>query len=454
MELIQTVTVGAGGAASMELPGIPATFDDLALVVSARVTNVGIYEQDLAITFNGNTSNRISRRLFGNATSNGLSQSRTDLLIGQVVSALNSTPSFSKTSVYIPNYRLATAKSYSSDSGQVAFASADGNWANLMAGTWSDNAAITSIQISPSSGTFVQGTTASLYGIRSATGLAKATGGAISYDAVNNKVVHTFRASGTFTPTTNISGLEYLVVAGGGGGGADYAGGGGAGGLLYNSSFSAVSGTNYTVTVGAGGSGGTSGNARGGTGSNSVFASSTALGGGGGGCWPDAGTGASGGSGGGGAMGDVGIAGRDGGAATQGNSGGATGFGNAGGKGFRINGAPDYGGGGGGGAGQIGGDASSVIGGSGGKGGDGLAYSISGSSVIYAGGGGGMKEGAGSPGAGGAGGGGAGSKGFNVGPSTAGLANLGGGGGAGSTASTGYPGANGGSGIVIVRYSA
>ena len=156
--------VPSGGQAEIEFLSIPNTYTDLFLVVSARVTNVGIYEQDLYITFNDNTSNRSGKRLFADS-STVYSQTRTDLLIGQVVSALNAAPNFSVSSVYIPNYAGNTAKSYSSDSGQIAFNNAAGMWANLVAGLWNDTAAISSLQIFPSGGTLVQYSSATLYGI-------------------------------------------------------------------------------------------------------------------------------------------------------------------------------------------------------------------------------------------------------------------------------------------------
>ncbi len=86
--------------------------------------------------------------------------------------------------------------------------------------------------------------------------------------------------------------IEYLVVAGGGSG---QNGGGGGGGLIYNSSFFITLGSTYTITVGAGGSGGAQG-------SNSVFNTVTAIGGGYGSAinYPNPGTGGNGGSGGGG----------------------------------------------------------------------------------------------------------------------------------------------------------
>ena len=209
--------------------------------------------------------------------------------------------------------------------------------------------------------------------------------------------------------------VEVLVVAGGGGGGG-HGGGGGAGGLIYNSAYQITNASAITVTVGGGGAG-TTGPANGANGSNSVFGSLTAIGGGGG---AYANPGSNGGSGGGG-----GYNGSVGGLGTAGQ-------GNDGGKG---DGGTNFPGGGGGGAGQVG---LNNVGTTSGKGGDGLAFSISGTSTYYAGGGGGNGYPSSFPGAGGLGGGATG------GSSNSGTANTGGGGGGGN--------GSGGSGIAIVRY--
>ena len=84
--------------------------------------------------------------------------------------------------------------------------------------------------------------------------------------------------------SSNIS-ATVLVVAGGGGGGGNGAdsnpgGAGGAGGLLYGSLILSP-GTAYSITVGGGGAAGSGGSATNGVnGSNSVFDSATAVGGG------------------------------------------------------------------------------------------------------------------------------------------------------------------------------
>ena len=237
--------------------------------------------------------------------------------------------------------------------------------------------------------------------------------------------------------------VEVLVVAGGGGGGS-FGGGGGAGGLIYNSAYQLTNAAAITVTVGAGGAGqATSDTGIPGTnGSNSVFGSLTAIGGGGGGSRYggaqsyQANSGSNGGSGGGSSMGDSGPV-APGGIATAGQ-------GNNGGVGF----IGSYKHGGGGGAGQVGQNATFT---NAGNGGNGQTFSISGTSTTYAGGGGGgIYVDGGTAGTGGTGGGG---NGNGFGAPGNGVANTGGGGGGGPyTFSYNNPGGTGGSGIVIVRY--
>jgi len=233
--------------------------------------------------------------------------------------------------------------------------------------------------------------------------------------------------SGTYTVPSNVTSINYLVVAGGGGGGNRAGGGGGAGGLIQGT-MAVTPGQTFAYSVGAGGAGGaaSSGTNNNGTnGSNSTFGSLTAVGGGAG---ATPGDGIAGGSGGG-----AGHGGGPGGAGTLGQ-------GSTGGTGASaFNGA-----GGGGGAGAVGGDRS---GNSGGAGGAGLTW-INGTTYAGGGGGGGRADIGGSPGAGGSGGGGAaGSPGAN------GTANTGGGGGGGMYTGTGQAGGTGGSGVVIVAYA-
>jgi hypothetical protein len=249
--------------------------------------------------------------------------------------------------------------------------------------------------------------------------------------------------------------VNYLVIAGGGGGAGSGGnsnghGGGGAGGYRasYNSEVSGGGGasetqltlaesTNYTVIVGAGGAAGaqyygTGGN-QGVNGANSLFSTITSIGGGYG-----AKMGISGGNGGSGGGG--GGPNHSGGTATS-NQGYAGGVGNPS--------SLPYCGGGGGGAGETGNTDGT------GYGGDGVASTITGSSVVRGGGGGGGRyTGASGVTTGIGGDGGGGNGGTNTDDDTAGTANTGGGGGAAAWPGPGwgYAGSAGGSGIVILRY--
>jgi hypothetical protein len=165
---------------------------------------------------------------------------------------------------------------------------------------------------------------------------AAPTGGIIT--TANGKRLHNFSTVGTTSITFNVPvTAEVLVVAGGGGGGSVSSttffpgGGGGAGEVYYSASYFIPAGT-YTVTVGDGGAGGPQQPGSSQNGSNSVFGSISAAGGGHGG--DSGGAGASGGSGGGSsrAAGAGGLSEKT--AGGQGNNGGAsTGTSGAGGGG-------------------------------------------------------------------------------------------------------------------------
>jgi len=241
---------------------------------------------------------------------------------------------------------------------------------------------------------------------------------------------------------------DFLVVAGGGGGGGLYGGGGGGGGgYIYQTGVSLTASNFYTVQVGKGGAGSWS-SSLGLSGSNSVFDTYIAYGGGGGGSgnWPNKQAGGPGGSGGGGDAGGTDGVGT-GGVATNGQ-------GNIGGNGF-LGPAYAYGNGGGGGGGTTNGGTAITT--QGGDGGGGITNAISGSAVVYCAGGGGGGDSRAPATAGGSGGssgiGGHGGNGVvGQGNGTNAIAFTGsGGGGAGYDGTTDQTGGNGSGGIVIIR---
>jgi hypothetical protein len=292
----------------------------------------------------------------------------------------------------------------------------------------------------------------------------------------------------TFSITSVALSFDYLIVAGGGGGGVWVGSGGGAGGLLAGTL--ALTSKSIPITVGTGGIG-TQDNGGAGAGpyvsaekgGDSILSSLTAFGGGVGGSYGNslAASQSNGGSGG-GAMQQTGSQFSQSGSPVNYAGGtGVSGQGHAGGYYIEAAGpsGSQYVGAGGGGAGSAGAWAnvtsSAVYSSTERKGGDGLANSITGTSIVYAGGGGGGANSWNGPvpstaglqvSNGGTGGGGAGwtftqSPGNTSGASidryntaTNGTNGLGGGGGGVGWSGPGgkHRAGNGGSGVVIIAY--
>ena len=424
MVAIQTVTVGSGGAASITFSNIPQTYTDLYIVASTRATDT---DTPVKVEFNNVTTGYSWRRIYGSGSA-ASSLSGTDAYYFWTATSSQTASTFGSGQLYIPNYTSSNNKSISTES----LNENNGTAADMFmtAALWSNSAAITSVKLTPLTGSFAQYSTATLFGVTSSAYGAKATGGIITSDA--NYFYHTFIASGTFTPTSNIT-ADYLVVAGGGSAGSNAAtdgsggGGGGAGGYRHLTAQALTASTNYTVTIGGGGaSNSAAGN--GNAGSDSVFGSTTATGGGRGAGGSGSVNGGNGGSGGGahGASGTGGTGNSPTTSPAQGTNGGNGNYS-----------APAYGSGGGGGSNGAGANGTSTGGGAGGAG---TANSISGLSVTYAAGGNGGQDT----------GGGAIVQGTSGGANTG---NGGSGGRVGSPSATVAVGGAGGSGIVIVRYS-
>ena len=161
---IASVTVGSGGAAEMNFTSIPGTYTDLVLKVSARDDDNTPSSFDFVrIQFNGSTSSLSCRFLRGNGTNAASGSSASVINAGISNNSTQTASTFSNFEVYIPNYAGSNNKSVSSDS--VAENNATDNYMHINAGLWSDTSAITSIKLVSQAGSFVQHSTATLYGI-------------------------------------------------------------------------------------------------------------------------------------------------------------------------------------------------------------------------------------------------------------------------------------------------
>jgi len=160
-DLIQTVTVGAGGAASIEFTSIPQTYTDLQVVASVRSSDGG---GSLRIQPNGLTTNLSSRRLEGSGSSATSVTDASIVFVYAVTLSQYTASVFSNITIYIPNYAGSTFKSISVDG--VMENNATESYQNLVSGLWSNTSAITSLTLAKSTGNFVHHSSASLYGIK------------------------------------------------------------------------------------------------------------------------------------------------------------------------------------------------------------------------------------------------------------------------------------------------
>lgn len=162
---IATVTVGAGGSATIDFTSIPQTYTDLLVKMSTRTNGTG---GNLRNTLAGITSGVYSEKaLYGSGSGSAASFGNTSQAFSATIYTDNTNhtaSTFASSEWYIPNYTTATNKSFSTDS--VVESNAVGVLAVLGAGLMANTSAVTSISIaSISPDVFVQYSTATLYGI-------------------------------------------------------------------------------------------------------------------------------------------------------------------------------------------------------------------------------------------------------------------------------------------------
>jgi len=160
--LINAVTVGSGGAANITFSSIPNTYTDLCLKISSRSAAASV-NPGVVMKFNGVGTGYSSWILYGSGTStSSYSDTSGESAAGAGNNATANT--FGNGEIYIPNYAGSTNKSFSSDS--VNENNATSSLLMLIAGLWSNTAAITSIVLTDGgSNNFLQYSTAYLYGI-------------------------------------------------------------------------------------------------------------------------------------------------------------------------------------------------------------------------------------------------------------------------------------------------
>jgi hypothetical protein len=162
MTLISTTTVGSGGAANITFSSIPQTFTDLFILFSMRSS---ANDQNGGLTFN--TGGTYTYRWLIGAGS-GTPPSGTGGISFNIGASAFTTNTFGNGSITIPNYSGSAIKSWSADS--VTENNATLSYAGIVTGAWSSTAAITSLVLAPLGGSFIENSSASLYGILKGSG--------------------------------------------------------------------------------------------------------------------------------------------------------------------------------------------------------------------------------------------------------------------------------------------
>ena len=162
---IATVTVGSGGASSINFTSIPSTYTDLCLLLSIRDDNTaGGNFQGSAMEINADSANQPDIYLYGTGSSVGSGANS-----GQwswMNTGVSTASVFSSVQLYFPNYTSSNYKSISIDG--VTEQNGTSAIASLKAKLWQNTSAITSIKIKSYSvsSLIVQYSSATLYGIK------------------------------------------------------------------------------------------------------------------------------------------------------------------------------------------------------------------------------------------------------------------------------------------------
>jgi hypothetical protein len=163
---IAAVEVGSGGQSTISFTSIPQTYKDLRILISARSSGGSSVYNNMFMKFNTSTTGYADKLLFGSGTSvSASSVSTSSAFIGDCDGPNATTDYFGSTVVDVFNYS-STAVNKTWLYKNMCNNNASQYYIELGGGYWTtQGTAITSIEISPTPGPFIQYTSATLYGI-------------------------------------------------------------------------------------------------------------------------------------------------------------------------------------------------------------------------------------------------------------------------------------------------
>jgi hypothetical protein len=169
--LIQSVTVGSGGSATIDFTSIPQTYTDLYIYISARGV-VSANADTILGRFNSSSSGYTFKVFYGESSGAGSFGNTTPYFHAGYTpasnSTANSTNTFSNAEIWIPNYTSNKYKTVSSTSTKEAnFGGYQSGIQSLHASEWANSAAVTRITLTTeSTNNYSEHSTAYLYGIK------------------------------------------------------------------------------------------------------------------------------------------------------------------------------------------------------------------------------------------------------------------------------------------------
>lgn len=161
---IQEITADSGGLASITFSSITQNFTHLRLLGILRTNRTVTLTDSIIARFNGDTGANYTYGSGIGSLTTGAAAATSYARFARVTSSANTANFFGGIDCYITNYTSTLIKGAFCNSGAM-----DGVTNNYEASmnSWNNSAAITSISLTPTSGTlFTQYSTLTLYGIR------------------------------------------------------------------------------------------------------------------------------------------------------------------------------------------------------------------------------------------------------------------------------------------------
>ena len=168
-ESIATVTVGSGGASSIEFTSIPGTYQHLQIRLLGRSTRTGVTTDFFNMRFNGDTATNYAFHILqGNGTdaSAGGYATQSTVELARMGAANATTSIFGAAIIDVVDY---TSTSKYKTVRLLGGADANGSGiVSIHSGLWQSTSAITSLDLRAQGGSanWVQHTTAALYGVK------------------------------------------------------------------------------------------------------------------------------------------------------------------------------------------------------------------------------------------------------------------------------------------------